>query len=178
MSDMLSKHEASASLDLESNAFAVQGPARVRIQELVQEKLVGRRVQGVSFMDALLDLAKQAGVIHCSFIDSDHLQFCLSSQPPPFPVILDGARGKLRMLCARLSVLCNESGDVDVSLYGGEGTIKKESSWVQTAALASGSTEFDLDCPKPLNRSRIQEWHVRFKNTPGEHEFTITPLVK
>jgi hypothetical protein len=62
-------------------------------------------------------------------------------------VELDGCRGKLRMLCARLSVLCGEAP------YGGEGSI----------------------CVHPNNGNGDAEshWMVRFKNTPDEHEFTV-----
>jgi hypothetical protein len=59
------------------------------------------------------------------------------------------------MLCARLSVLCNERHDAVVSPYGGAGTIGSQS---------NNGTDGDM----PL-------WTVRFKNTPDEHEFAIVP---
>ena len=53
-------------------------------------------------------------------------------------------------------------GGDEVSLYGGEGTISNVASF-QFAEENRPSMEFTLD-----------EWRVRFKNTPSEQEFTIT----
>src|SRR5947209_1149064 len=100
--------------------------ATSQIRDLVRNRLVGRKIDPVGFMDELLELSEQAGEIQCKLAGEQGLQFVVANQPPAFEVELDAPRGKLRMLCARLGVLCHESGDQDVSLYGGEGTIKKE----------------------------------------------------
>src|SRR2546421_2192469 len=89
-----------------------------RIRELVQTKLLGRNIDGVSFVDQLLALAPDVGEIRCSPSSTGGLQFVLGNAPP-FEVEVDAGKGKLRMLCARLAVLCQESGG-EFILYGGE----------------------------------------------------------
>src|SRR5947209_6502845 len=100
--------------------------SQTQIEDLVRSKLVGRVIDGVGFIDELLNLATREGEIHCTFANNEALRFTLPGQQLVFEVPLDRARGKLRMMCARLGVLCNESRGQDVSLYGGEGVIERE----------------------------------------------------
>src|SRR5436309_3219378 len=90
-----------------------------KIKNLSLEKLRGRKIDVVGFMDALIDIALDLGEIRCSIVGVDVLRFDLPDRDS-CDVSLDACRGKLRMLCARLSVICNESGS-SVSPYGGEG---------------------------------------------------------
>src|SRR5437588_11724407 len=78
---------------------------------------------GVRFVDEMLLLASDVGQIKCEQVNDRRLRFQIPDQPA-CEVELERAKAKLRMLCARLGVLCNESGQ-DVSLYGGEGTLRK-----------------------------------------------------
>jgi hypothetical protein len=115
---------------------------RSRIQDLVQEKLAGKKIDPVGFIEELFHVTDQVGKLRCTLATDQQLRFEVPDQTP-LDVSLDFARGKLRMLCARLGVLCQENGNPEVSPYGGEGTIE------------------------PKHRT------VRFKNTPDEQEFTI-----
>lgn len=136
-----------------------------QIEELVRDKLVGREIDPVGFMDNLLALAALEGEIRCTFSGNEALQFTVPGQQLAFEVGLDRARGKLRMLCARLSVLCKESGK-DVSLYGGEGMIERN-------GPPNHPSYDELNRPTVLTRRRTGKWATWFKNTPAEHEFTI-----
>lgn len=122
-----------------------------QISDLMQAKLSGRKIDVVEFMTGLLSLARETGEIHCSLATEHSLRFGIANQA--HDVALDAARGKLRMLCARLSALCDEAGSGTVSPYGGEGIIHAPSH----------------------NGVEAGHWTVRFKNTPSEHEFTIVP---
>lgn len=121
-----------------------------QITELVHNKLAGRKIDPVGFVDDLLILAD--GEIHCSAA-SDHVMRFEMQDGEICDLKVDACRGKVRMLCARIGVLCNEASGAAVSAYGGEGTI----------VLA------------PSNGAAARRWEVRFKNTPDEHEFTIIP---
>ena len=119
-----------------------------RISDLAHAKLVGRTVDIAGFVDELL-AAADAGAIRCSLASEASLRFEIGSEW--CEVEIDACRGKLRMLCARLSALCNESGGPPVSPYGGEGTIR----------------------PARFN-VHPQAWSVRFKNTPDAQELSIS----
>jgi hypothetical protein len=110
------------------------------------EGLAGRRFDPVDVVERLLDAARGAGEVRGS-VDSgsDGLAFTLPAHGR-FVVPVEGARGKLRILCARLSVVCLERGGSEVSPYGGEG-------------------RFDSDDGGA--------WSVRFTNTPSQQEFEI-----
>jgi hypothetical protein len=117
-----------------------------RIQDLVHAKLTGRKIDVVGFVDELLDAANKFNETRCCLATDQSLRFELGDQV--CDIELDAARAKLRMLCARLAVLCGETAAGPVSPYGASGTIA---------------------CPgRPSYR-----WAVRFKNTPGEQEFAI-----
>lgn len=128
--------------------------AAEQIRELIQSHLVGRKIDVVGFLDALMTLSRATGEIQCSLADEGALRFELRGHEACV-VPLDACRSKLRMLCARLGVLCNERHDAAVSPYGGAGTI---------ASQPSNGTD-----------GGMPTWTVRFKNTPDEHEFTIIP---
>ena len=120
--------------------------AESRTRELVTANLPdGREVDGVRFIDELLLVAAEVGEIQCSLASDRELRFQAPDRPA-WDVELDRAKTKLRMLCARLGVLCNESGGPEVSLYGGEGVIKK---------------------------AGPAQWAVRFMNTPDQQGFII-----
>jgi hypothetical protein len=132
--------------------------AQSRIQCWVQQNLADDHNVGVvGFIDQLLPVASEVGEIKCTLANDRALRFQVPGQPP-WDVELGRAKSKLRMLCARLSVLCNESGDQEVSLYGGEGVIRE-----------------GLVSPTNPNAVAIeQRVTVRFKNTPSVQEFTIS----
>ena len=123
--------------------------AIAQLRELVEAKAKGRSWDGVGLVDDLFGIAAEVGEVTCTLARPDGLRFLLGTQPP-FEVDLDRARSKLRTMCARLGVLCNEHSGEDVSLYGGE-------------AL------FNYGPAGPERR-----WRVRFQNTPGKQEFTIS----
>jgi hypothetical protein len=95
--------------------------ARRHVEKLVAEKMLGRKIDAVSFMDELLSLAAQLGQLTCTPASNRALRFAIAGCDP-FEVDVDGNKGKLRMLCARLAVLCQENGH-DPMVYGGEGTV-------------------------------------------------------
>jgi hypothetical protein len=109
-------------------------------------------VDGVRFIDELLLVAAEVGEIQCSLAGDRELRFQTPDRPA-WDVTLDRAKTKLRMLCARLGVLCNESGGPEVSLYGGEGVIRK----------AAPGRESE----------RPSQWAVRFMNTPDRQGLII-----
>jgi hypothetical protein len=153
--------------------------AESTIRELVAAFLANNHnADGVRFMDRLLLLAGETGKIQCRLANEEALQFQVGDQPP-WNLELGRARGKLRILCARLGVLCKDSGETKISLYGDEGTIKKQALF----------TIFPADEPLVLNGARglpasersgsaqtTESWFVRFHNTPSEQDFTITAL--
>jgi hypothetical protein len=115
----------------------------------VQAKLAGRKIDVIGFIDQLLECATHLGEIRCCLATEQSLRFQLGDQA--CEVRLDAARGKLRMLCARLAVRCQETAGNAVSPYGGAGTI--------TAP-----------------QTHADGWTVRFKNTPDEQQFTVSPV--
>jgi hypothetical protein len=147
------------------------------IRELVETHLSdNHKVEGVEFVNHLLVLASDVGEIKCTLADGQKLRFETPDQLI-CEVHVDRAKTKLRMLCARLGVLCHEAGDKDVPLYGGEGTIKKEvpMELTQNNGPLSGSDSRSTAgvslAPLPVSK----EWRVRFKNTPSQQEFIMTP---
>jgi hypothetical protein len=124
--------------------------ARQRIESLVRDCLLGMKINVVTFVEELLAITLQAGQVCCSRAADHGLRFQLDGEAP-FEVYLDGNRGKLRLMCARLAVLCMETDPRQqpnpdpTLLYGGEGSIR-------------------------------QTWHARWSNTPDKHEFSISAL--
>ena len=121
--------------------------ASARVHELVEAKLTGRVCDVVAFMDAFLEIVAAAGGVHCCMAGTRGLHFDWPDGSS-CEVEVDSARGKLRTLCARLSVLCSAA-----SPYGGEGTIRFE----------------------PTSDNNTAHLLVRFQNTLADHQFTITP---
>src|SRR5437879_1277597 len=93
----------------------------LRLEALGQEKLAGRRVDAVGFIDELMMIALEAGESRRSLADDATLRLALGDKTCQVPV--DTARPKLRMLCARLSELCSRTNTAEVSPYGGAGVI-------------------------------------------------------
>lgn len=125
------------------------------------EHLAGRRVEVVWFVDQVLNLTQEVKEIHCFPLTRDCLRFEI---PDHSPCDVPLARGKclLRMMCARLSVLCTESGFLEGSLYGGAGVIETEFISISQEGHTPG-------------RQRMA-WKVRFENTMHRQEFTIQAL--
>jgi hypothetical protein len=122
-----------------------------RIRELAESNLaVDRRFDSVGFIDEILDLVADVGEIKCTLAGDEKLRFQVGDGPA-CEVPLGRARSKLRMLCARLGVVCQEHNGGPVNLYGDEATL-------------------ELRSPTRDGGKR----HVRFKNTMHQHEFTIT----
>ena len=126
--------------------------AETVIRDLVREKLAGRKVDVVAFVDRLLLLTEEVSSLHCTRVEDRALRFELADGTS-FEVDLDSPRGKLRMACARLGVLCGEDAEGIYPLYGGEGFIARP-----------GADE-------TLNGGPAVK--VRFRNTPSAHEFTM-----
>jgi hypothetical protein len=117
----------------------VQGDgARRQVEKLVSEKMVGRKIDAVTFVDELLSLAAQIGRVVCTPVSNRGLRFELTGCDP-FEVDLDRNKGKLRMLCARLAVLCQENGH-EFMAYGGEGTVYRTEQ-VQLSARWTNTTD-------------------------------------
>jgi hypothetical protein len=119
-----------------------------QIQELAQQKLVGRSADVPGFADLLLGIAEQVGTIRGTLAGDETIRFEIQDQQP-LEVRLENARSRLRTLCARLGYRCIESGQ-DISLYGGEGTIKGN-----------------------VINGKPKAWSIRFTNTTDKQEFTI-----
>jgi len=120
--------------------------AQTLIDELVRTKLAGRKIDVVGFVDALLELSSETGEIQCRLASENALGFHAAGLV--WETEVDASRGKLRMLCARLGALCNETNSAAVSPYGGEGLIRVPS--------VNG-----------------KGWMVQFKNTPDYQEFRV-----
>jgi hypothetical protein len=127
------------------------------IEQLVRDNLAGKKVDGIAFVDELLSLAQQVGELRCGPAGDHGLRFEVRGSDP-FEVGLDANMGKLRMLCARLAVLCQENGH-EFMPYGGEGLVRR------SASVANGNAGASIP--------RIVEWRARWTNTPGRPEFTI-----
>ncbi len=141
-----------------------------RIRDLIQEKLAGRKLDVEGFTDQLLVLAEQVGEIRCALATDRILRLEIDGRDS-CDVDMDRAKAKLRMLCARLGVLCNQSGQPEVSLYGGEGIIEK-----RKASLTQHEDTNPSEPSAALPQEEAHWWTVRFKNTPSEQGFTIIPL--
>jgi hypothetical protein len=153
-----------------------------KIRGLLQAYLVDdHKGDPVRFMDELILVASEVGPIRCSFAGDGKLRFQVQDQPA-WEVELGRAKAKLRILCARLGVLCNESRDQDVSLYGGEGLITfPDWSWGHEDLGPSGpydwqsSQKTPLQAQGSLSAKAARKLAIRFKNTMAEQEFTIQP---
>jgi hypothetical protein len=122
---------------------------------LVRNLFSGNKIDVVRFVDELLRFSWAAGEIHCEPTEGDRLRFAIADGPP-FEIELDCARGKARMICARLAVLCANGQLPD--LYGGEGTIAVD--------IPADSENGD----KSTEQVALQ---VQFDNKPGKVWFTL-----
>ncbi len=158
-----------------------------KIRELVATYISDpHKAEVVGFVDALLELASEVGSIGCRLENERALRFQIQEETE-FDVVLIRAKTILRMACARLAVLCHESGDKDVSLYGGAGIIKKimpfltprNSSAASRSVPAVVGAGGGLDHPpepdgrESLCHERQVDWVVRFENTMSRQAFTI-----
>lgn len=125
-----------------------------QIEELFRDIAAGRKRDVVSVVDRLIMVARDVREIKCTLASSQSLRFEIPGQKAS-EVHIDRAKGILRAICARLAVLCRDSGQ-EFSPYGGEGVIKAEV--VRSVELSNHGGE---------------GWKVRFKNTTDEQEFTI-----
>jgi hypothetical protein len=156
-----------------------------KIRELVKSNLSDdHEIDGTRFIDQLLCVADEVGELKCSLLGKDKLRFELPERSE-FNVATTRAKSKLRMLCARLAVLCKEgSGGQEVSIYGGEGVIKEVTSSNRKESredldrLRLGGRNLQasiLEIP-PGDLEPPPKWTIRFKNTASEQEFTISKL--
>ncbi len=125
------------------------------VATLVGDLLRGKKFDGVLFVDRFLAFAAAAGEVHCAPAGDERLRFTVADGPP-FNVELDRARSKLRMICARLAVLC--AGETLPDFYGGEGRI------------AVDTNSESCNGAKSADRTLL---NVRFSNRPGDVEFTL-----
>jgi len=114
-----------------------------RLTELVNTKLLGRRIDLAAFGDDFLTLAYDAVWMRVRPEPPDSLAFSFRDSPP---VVLrvDSAVGKLRSLCARVAKLCQDTTNATFQPYGGEGGIRRadgtgekrwHASWGNTAYI-------------------------------------------
>lgn len=144
------------------------------VNALVQEYLADNHyVKVMEFMDELLLIASDLGEISCRMGGDGKLRF--QSGQEIWEVEIGRTLCKLRMLCARLGVLCNESGG-DVSLYGGEGIIKSTTLSLVAVGSRLGTSRGPESEAGSLGNGELKTWAVRFKNTPDAQEFTIRAL--
>ena len=122
-----------------------------RVVAAIRSTLSGHMVDVVAFVEELLATTREVGHLQCTLAREGVLRLGVGNEKPS-DVELDSARAKLRMICARLGVLCQERGRLNGSLYGGDGVLSK----------ASGSVS-----------PGFEGWAVRFSNTPSEQGFTI-----
>ena len=128
-----------------------------RIHELVRANLSSNhKVDGVHFVDEILLVAAEVGEIKCSLSAGAEGLCFQTPEQPAWEVVLGRANSKLRMICARLAVLCANGATPD--LYGGEGTIAVD----MPADSENGE--------KSTNRILLQ---LQFDNRPGNVWFTI-----
>lgn len=126
--------------------------AQSKVRELIQAHLVdNHHADVVRFVDQLFPVVAEAGAIKCWQGTDGTLCFQVGGQPA-LEVELGRAKTKLRMLCARLAVVCSERTGQDISIFGGEASLEI--------------------CAPPLSQSEgvccLTKMHVRFKNNLAE----------
>ena len=114
--------------------------ARKRLEDLVVSKVREGKIDIVEFVDELLAIARSVGELECTLSTDRLLRFRVRDHEP-FEIPLERALGRLRMICARLAVLCQESGS-EFMPYGGEGVIRK--TWKARWTNTTGTQEFTL----------------------------------
>jgi hypothetical protein len=124
-----------------------------KIKKLSAAYLADARAPDITgFVDQLFHVAGERGALACVFDGEPRLLFS-APQPMHATYIVEHelARTILRMICARLGVLCKERTGTDISPYGAKAVIVDD---VQ-------------------DRKR---WKVTFTNTPQRQEFLIEAL--
>jgi hypothetical protein len=137
-----------------------------KINELSALYLADTRAPDISgFVDRLFHVAADTGSLACVSDGQTRLRFfvCPTSAPSvslaPSAVALQAAcvvehkaaQAILRMICARLGVICKERSQTDISLYGDRAVI---------------------EYPVPDHSL----WSVSFTNTPDRQEFQLEAL--
>lgn len=137
-----------------------------RIKGLAEVYLADVRTPNIAaFVEQLFSVAAETGGLACALSGEKAIQFSLQQGPNPAKgqapsqvrlqtdchVEHAAARAVLRMLCARLGMICKEQTGRDVSLYGDQMVIDYE---VQGHNL----------------------WSVSFTNTTDRQDFVIQAL--
>lgn len=123
------------------------------ITEVYARHLADRRDPDIAgFVDQLIRVAAETGAVGGAYDGDKRLRFFVAPRSTPAqPTCLvehPAARPILRMICARLAVLCKERTLTDVSPYGDQAV-------------------FNFGTLDP------QRWSVSFVNTPDRQEFLI-----
>jgi len=134
-----------------------------KIKELSDRYLADARAPDITaFVDQLFSVAAETGTVACVFNGDNRLQFFVLPMEPrrkevtPRPtqapatciVEHEAARSILRMICARLGVLCKERTTTDISPYGDKAVL-----------------DYDVQEQKRFS--------ISFTNTPERQEFLI-----
>jgi len=137
-----------------------------KIRELSDNYLANARAPDIpGFVDQLFQVAAETGTVAGVFEGDQRLRFFVRPTPArvrgraPTPVpaqptcIVEhpAARSVLRMICARLGVLCKERTATDLSPYGDKVVM-----------------EYDIQDPG--------RWSISYTNTPERQEFFIEAL--
>jgi hypothetical protein len=138
----------------------------LEIKVLCHRHLTQTLVPGiVGLVEGLFRVATATGNLSCTLDENKSLHFFVrESKPAPLSWALnatqsqslctvehEAARIILRMICARLGVLCKDLGSAEVSPYGGQSEIAYE---------LHGRTR----------------WSIAFTNVPDRQEFAIEAL--
>ena len=136
-----------------------------KIKELSDLYLANARAPDITgFVDQLFHVAADTGAVACVYDGEKRLRFCvrptrirMMALPTPAQLQVacivehEAARSVLRMICARLGVICKERTATDISPYGDKAVM-----------------EYDVaDHPR---------WKISFTNTPERQEFLIEAL--
>jgi hypothetical protein len=137
-----------------------------RIKELSDRYLADVRAPDIAgFVDQLFYVAAETGTVACVFNGDKKLKFFVrptqtrvmglatrpAQAPPTCVVEHEAARSVLRMMCARLGVICKERTATDISPYGDKAEL-----------------EYEIQDQK--------HWSISFTNTPDRQEFLIEAL--
>jgi hypothetical protein len=126
--------------------------AERRIRELVQANVIdNHHVDIVRFIDQLFPVVAEAGTIRCWQPSAGKLCFQIGDQPA-WEVELGRAHSKLRMMCARLAVICREKTGLDLNFYGDEAFVE---------ICTSLQPEDESVCC-------VTKMHIRFRNSLSE----------
>jgi hypothetical protein len=126
------------------------------IQRMIHERMIGKNIDVVGFVEQLIHLVNLTGEIRCVAVEDDRLRFAIA-QEPPVEVELDHASGKLRMICARLAVL--SQGARQPNVYGGGGIIEP---------VALGESKSNGGA-----HGMERKLQVQFANKPGDVWFSL-----